>query len=90
MCMKNYLVPALKGWIPGLLLLAANCRAQGLPESVHMTPVKEAKLVPVKLIVPDKFKGKIKDDLVLNVPEGYTARVFYTGDLGKPRFFAGT
>ena len=86
--MKNYLVPALKGLIPGLLFYLVNCAAQGLPETVHMTPVKEAKLVPVKLIVPDKFKGQIKDDLVLNVPEGYTAKVFYAGGLGKPRFFA--
>ena len=53
-----------------------------------MTPVKEAKLVPVKLIVPEKFKGMIKDDLVLNVPEGYTAKVFYAGGLSKARFFA--
>jgi len=85
MRMKSF---ALKGWIPGLLVLLTYCRAQDLPASVHMTPVKEAKLVPVKLIVPDKFKGRIKDDLVLNVPEGYTAKVFYTGGLGKPRFFA--
>jgi len=64
------------------------CEAQQLPPTVKMTPVKETKLVPVKLIVPEKFKGKIRDDLVLNVPEGYCARVFYTGGLGKPRFFA--
>jgi len=86
--MKNFLVRALKGWIPGLLILVACCPAQGLPPTVHITPVKEAKLVPVKLIVPEKFKGLIKDDLVLNIPEGYTAKVFYAGGLSKARFFA--
>ncbi len=86
--MKNFFIRAFKGWIPGLLVFVACCAAQGLPPTVHMTPVKEAKLVPVKLIVPEKFKGMIKDDLVLNVPEGYTAKVFYAGRLNKARFFA--
>jgi glucose/arabinose dehydrogenase len=86
--MKNFFVRALKRWIPGLMIFVACCPAQELPTSVHMTPVKEAKLVPVKLIVPEKFKGLIKDDLVLNVPEGYTAKVFYAGGLNKARFFA--
>jgi glucose/arabinose dehydrogenase len=71
-----------------LLPLFFLCQAQQKAPTVKMTPIRETKLVPVKLIVPDKFKGKIRDDLILNIPEGYTARVFYTGGLGKPRFFA--
>ena len=86
--MKNFLFLSRKAWILGLLFLFVYCQAQELPATVHMTPVKETKLVPVKLVVPEKFKGKIKDDLVLNVPEGYTAKVFYTGGLSKARFFA--
>ena len=86
--MKNFLFLSRKAWIFGLLFLFVFCQAQELPATVHMTPVKETKLVPVKLVVPEKFKGKIKDDLVLNVPEGYTAKVFYTGGLSKARFFA--
>ena len=86
--MKNFFVFARKALTSGLLFIFVCCRAQELPATVHMTPVKEAKLVPVKLIVPEKFKRMIKDDLVLNVPEGYTAKVFYTGGLSKARFFA--
>ena len=71
-----------------LISILSTCQAQQLPQAVKMTPIRETKLVPVKLVVPEQFKGKIPDDLVLNVPEGYTARVFYTGGLGKPRFFA--
>ena len=88
MRMKKLLAVAQKTWIPCLLFLFVCCQAQELPGTVRMTPVKETKLVPVKLIVPEKFKGMISDDLVLNVPEGYTAKVFYTGGLSKARFFA--
>lgn len=53
-----------------------------------MTPVKKIKLVPVRLVVPLQFKDKIQENHMLNIPEGYSARVFYTGRLDKPRFFA--
>ena len=69
------------------LFIYSLCAAQ-LPPSVRMTPVRHTKLVPVKLAVPAKFKGSISDTLTLNVPEGYTASVFYAGGLNKPRFFA--
>lgn len=77
-----------KSIVLGTFFLVVYCTAQQLLTTVKMTPVKQAKLVPVKLIVADKFKGIINDDLVLNVPEGYTAKVFHTGRLNKPRFFA--
>ncbi|MGA7161298.1 MAG: hypothetical protein WBZ48_09860 [Bacteroidota bacterium] len=86
--MKKILVRDLMLRIPCLFIFTSCCLAQGLPPSVHMTPVREAKLVQVKLIVPEKFKGMVKDDLVLNVPEGYTAKVYYAGRLSKARFFA--
>ena len=69
-------------------LIFLFCTAQKLPPGVNLTPVKKIKLAAVKLIVPEQFKGKVRDDRVLNVPEGYTAKVFYTGRLDKPRFFA--
>lgn len=53
-----------------------------------MTPVKNMKLVPVHLVVPDKFKRFVPDDHILNVPEGYKVSVFYAGRLSKPRFLA--
>ena len=53
-----------------------------------MTPLKKTKLVPVRLIVPAQFKDKIHGDHVLDIPDGYSVRVFYAGRLDKPRFFA--
>ena len=53
--MKNFLFLSRKAWIPGLLFLFVYCQAQELPATVHMTPVKETRLVPVKLVVPEKF-----------------------------------
>ncbi|HTX18794.1 MAG TPA: hypothetical protein VMG34_09045 [Bacteroidota bacterium] len=69
-------------------LVIMLCRGQQLPASVHMTPIRETKLAAVRVEIPEKFKGKIRDSMVLNVPEGYTAKVFHTGGLSKPRFFA--
>ncbi|HTY11851.1 MAG TPA: hypothetical protein VMF88_12355 [Bacteroidota bacterium] len=86
--MKSFYALGMKLWVSGLFFFVVRCNAQQLPASVHMTPVRESKLVPVKLIVPDKYKGKIADTLVLNVPEGYSAKVFYAGGLSKARFFA--
>jgi len=79
--MKTYLIISLS-------VMVLYCTAQQLPPGVKTTPVKKIKLVAVKLIVPEQFKGKVRDDRVLNIPEGYTAKVFYAGRLDKPRFFA--
>jgi len=69
-------------------VLIFTCHTQPLSEDIKMTPIKEAKLVPVQLAVPSKFKDKIYGNHLLNVPSGYTAKVFYAGRLDKPRFFA--
>jgi len=71
-----------------LVVLSACSQSQQLPPGVKMTPVKETKLMSAPVSVPEKFKGLIPDDLVLKVPEGYEARIFHAGGLGKPRFFA--
>jgi glucose/arabinose dehydrogenase len=71
-----------------LLFLSMTSLAQQLPPSVSMTPVKKTMLVPVRILVPQKFHGVIPEDLVLNVPRGYSATVFQAGGLSKPRFFA--
>jgi glucose/arabinose dehydrogenase len=75
-------------FILGYCILMLCCNAQQLPPSIKMTPAKKIKLVPVKLIVPEQFKDKIHGGHVLNIPEGYSAQVFYAGRLDKPRFFA--
>lgn len=70
------------------LIFIASCVSQPLPQSVKMTPIRDLALQSSKVIVPEKYKGKISDDLFLSIPEGYIAKVFYTGELSKPRFFA--
>ena len=68
-------------------LISVNCSAQQTP-SVRMTPVGDLALQSGKVIVPEKFKGKIADNLSLSVPPGYSAKIFHVGGLSKPRFFA--
>jgi len=75
-------------FILGSCILILCCNAQTLPPGVKMTPLKQTKLVPVRLVVPEQFKDKIHRDHVLYIPEGYSAKVFYAGRLDKPRFFA--
>lgn len=69
-------------------LLFTNCSSQPLPSSVKMTPIADLGLQSSNVIVPQKYKGKISDKLMLNIPPGYVAKVFHTGGLSKPRFFA--
>lgn len=71
-----------------LIIISINLNCQEVLEgSIPMTPKKDLGLKPVKVIVPEKFKGKISDNLTVNLPEGYKAQIFYTGGLQKPRFF---
>jgi hypothetical protein len=70
-------------FVLGCCILMLRCTAQQLPPGVKMTTIKKTKLVRVRLIVPAQFKDKIYGDHVLNVPEGYSARVFYAGRLDK-------
>lgn len=70
------------------LLLLSHCSAQKSQSPVHMTPIVDLALQVQKVIVPEKFKGKISENLSLSIPEGYEVKVFYVGGLSKPRFFA--
>jgi len=61
------------------------------PGTIPMTPMVTSGLVRTKIIVPDAFKTAqgLQIDRFVNVPEGWTARVFYAGNaLSKPRFMA--
>lgn len=69
-------------------VLFSTCSAQPLPHAVTMTPLGDLALQSSKVIVPEKFKGKIADNLSLSLPPGYSAKIFYVGGLSKPRFFA--
>ncbi len=70
------------------LIFFTNCSSQPLPSSVKMTPIVDLALQSSKVIVPQKYKGKISDNLSLSIPVGYTAKIFHVGGLSKPRFFA--
>ncbi len=81
----------MKNSITCVLLVAivfSACTSQPLPPSVVMTPIVDLSLIEQTVVVPEKFKGKISDELTLSLPEGYTAKIFHTGGLSKPRFFA--
>lgn len=71
-----------------IVILFSNCSSQPLPSSVKMTPIRDLALQSQKVIVPEKFKGKISEKLELSVPPGYSAKIFHVGGLSKPRFFA--
>lgn len=71
-----------------IMVCCAACSAQPLPPSVKMTPIGDLALQSGKVIVPEKFKGKISENLELSLPSGYTAKIFHVGGLSKPRFLA--
>lgn len=55
----------------------------------QLTPIQSLNLQPQKVLVPEKFNGKISTSLTVQIPEKYQAKIFYTGsELSKPRFFA--
>jgi glucose/arabinose dehydrogenase len=59
------------------------------PPVGRMTPVQPVDLQPIELEVPAAFSRFLPNRPVLNLPEGYRAKVFYAGpELNKPRFMA--
>ena len=68
------------------ILLSFYC--QGQPGTIQMTPKNDLGLVPQKLSVPEKFWNEIDTTFTVFLPPGYTAKVFYTGGLFKPRFMS--
>ena len=57
------------------------------PGTVRMTPELELGLESMPLIVPERFADVVPGDLSLNLPPGFTVRVFAAG-LEGPRFMA--
>jgi len=70
------------------LILFSDCSAQPLPSAVQMTPTKDLSLQSNRVVVPEKYKNKVAENLSLSLPEGYEVKVFHAGGLLKPRFFA--
>lgn len=54
--------------------------------SVPMTPYVSIPLVSTPVIVPPKFQGMFNNDRILNLPEGWSVKVFQGNGLFRPRF----
>jgi len=74
-----------------LVTIAANNPAYAQedypPGTFQLTPEIDLGLRPVPVIVPEKFSD-LPDDLSLNLPPGFSARVFAEYDFSRPRFMA--
>lgn len=70
------------------ILTLSSALAQGGYPPGTLAPEVDLELQPVQLIVPDAFRGKVRDDLTLNLPPGFSASVFAHERLRKPRFMA--
>ena len=66
---------------------AALAQDQGYPAGT-LVPEVDLGLQPTPLIVPEVFRGAVPQDLVLNLPPGFSAHVFAHEGLRKPRFMA--
>ena len=53
-----------------------------------LVPEVDLGLQPTPLIVPEAFRGAVPQDLVLNLPPGFSAHIFAHEGLRKPRFMA--
>ncbi len=58
------------------------------PGTIQMTPKVDLNLQPVNLIVPEKFKDMVPKNLTLNLPPGFTVKVFAVTGLRGPRMMA--
>ena len=74
-----------------LVTVAANNPASAQeeypPGTFQLTPEIDLGLQPVPVVVPEKFSD-LPDDLSLNLPPGFSARVFAEYDFSRPRFMA--
>jgi glucose/arabinose dehydrogenase len=58
------------------------------PGTIQMTPKVDLHLEPVSIIVPEKFHGMVPEGLTLNLPPGFTVKVFAVTGLRGPRMMA--
>jgi glucose/arabinose dehydrogenase len=75
----------------GLLSCTASLFAQEgpyPPGTVQMTPEVDLALESVPLVVPEKFRGIVPEGLSLNLPPGFSVKVFAVDGLRGPRFMA--
>lgn len=74
-----------------VLICPAALYAQGdsyPPGTIQMTPKVDLNLESVALEVPEKFRGMVPEDLTLNLPSGFSVKVFAVDGLRGPRMMA--
>jgi glucose/arabinose dehydrogenase len=59
--------------------------AESPPGTFSLTPQVDLDLQPVPLVVPEKFRGLVPDGLTMNLPPGFSAKVFAATGLEGPR-----
>jgi glucose/arabinose dehydrogenase len=68
-----------------LLVHASTACAQG-PGSIPMTPHRDVELKAQRVMVPEKFRGRIDTNHIVYLPDGWSAKIFYMGQLSGTRF----
>ncbi len=58
------------------------------PGTIQMTPKIDLSLESVPLFVPEKFRGMVPENLNLNLPPGFSVKVFAVDGLRGPRMMA--
>jgi glucose/arabinose dehydrogenase len=54
----------------------------------QLTPEQSLHLKPQIVEVPQKYKTAMPGNYTVNLPDGYKARIYYAGNLNKPRFLS--
>ena len=66
-----------------------NPSTQPAAGTTWLTPVQNLTLKNTRVDVPTQFRSSVGENLTVNIPDGWTARIFYAGRLlNKPRFMA--
>jgi glucose/arabinose dehydrogenase len=71
--------------LPGLLLAQEG---EYPPGTFQLTPRLDLGLAPVAVVVPEEFSGLVPEDLSVNLPPGFSAKVYAAPGLRGPRFMA--
>lgn len=75
----------MKHFLAALFTLSAGL---AYAQSAQLTPVADIGMHTVTVTVPPKFTGSFTSGRTLEVPSNYTASIYHTGELNKPRFMA--
>lgn len=73
--------------IPHILHAQAGTKQRTIAQTGTLTPIRSLNLRTQPITVPQQFRTAFPDTRSLNIPQGYTAQIFYAGAmLNKARF----